>query len=249
MPDDSLVDVLYTAVDAVGRALAGVDDWGPSGLRPGQYQLDLVADAAALEVLHSAGLAVLSEESGLTAPDGSAGVVDLLAVLDPVDGSTNAAQRLPWYATSICVLDADGPLASVVVNQATGTNYDAERGAGARKDGRRLRASSRTSLSEAVVGITGFPRRLAGWAQFRAFGAASLDLCAVAEGSLDAFVSAGGSGLYSWDYLGAMLVCTEAGVCFAEADDLALVIRTPDRRQPIAAGTAELLEEVRRAGM
>ncbi|MBV8463689.1 MAG: hypothetical protein JO368_10370, partial [Acidimicrobiales bacterium] len=41
---------------------------------------------AALPVLHGAGLAVLSEESGLSG-DSSAG---LLAVIDPVDGSTNA---------------------------------------------------------------------------------------------------------------------------------------------------------------
>ena len=33
---------------------------------PGQYRLDLAADAAALPVLHGAGLAVLSEESGVT---------------------------------------------------------------------------------------------------------------------------------------------------------------------------------------
>ena len=37
---------------------------------------------------------------------------DLLVcvVLDPVDGSTNASRGLPCWATSLCALDADGPL-------------------------------------------------------------------------------------------------------------------------------------------
>ena len=48
------------------QALDGLEDWGPAGTRPGQYRLDLAADAAALPILHGAGLAVLSEESGLT---------------------------------------------------------------------------------------------------------------------------------------------------------------------------------------
>ena len=56
-------------------------------------------------ILHGAGLAVFSEESGLTGD----GVSGLLAVIDPIDGSTNAHRGIPFYSTSICVLDAEGP--------------------------------------------------------------------------------------------------------------------------------------------
>ena len=61
-------------------------------------------------------MGVVSEESGVHRP-GSA----LVAVIDPVDGSTNASRGIPWYASSICVLDADGPRVSVVANLATGS--------------------------------------------------------------------------------------------------------------------------------
>ena len=79
-------------------------------------------------------------------------------------------------------------------------------------------------------------------------GAAALDLCAVAEGVLDGYTVVGGSQLGSWDYLGAMLICIEAGAAFAERDGQELVtIDHSDRRRPIAAGTSELLDDFQAA--
>ncbi len=134
MDDARLLDVLDEAAFAVRGALDGFEGRGPSGGKPGQYLLDLAADGAALPVLHGAGMAVLSEESGVTgdAPSG------LLAVIDPVDGSTNADRGVPFYSTSICVMDAEGPRVGLVVNLATGERYAAVRGGGAEKDGRAL---------------------------------------------------------------------------------------------------------------
>ncbi len=114
-----MLQVLGEAARAVRAALDGLDDWGPAGTRPGQYRLDLAADAAALPILHRAGLAVLSEESGKTGDSAA----KLMAVIDPMDGSTNAHRGVPFYATSICVLDAEGPLVGLVVNQATGRPF------------------------------------------------------------------------------------------------------------------------------
>ena len=114
------------AADAVAGRARRARRLGAGGTRPGQYRSDLAADEAAVGILSDAGLGVLSEESGLHDADRP-----LLAVVDPLDGSTNASHGLPWYATSICVLDAEGPLAAVVVNQASGVRYDAVRAGGA----------------------------------------------------------------------------------------------------------------------
>ena len=187
MDDVRLLEVLDDAVAAVRAALDALEDWGPAGTRPGQYRLDLAADAAALPVLHGAGLAVLSEESGVTGGASSG----LLAVIDPVDGSTNAHRGVPFYATSICVLDAEGPRVGVVVNQATGVRFAAVRGGGADRDGETIAPSGCTHLGSAIVGISGFPGHHPGWAQYRALGAASLECCAVAEGVLDAYLVVG----------------------------------------------------------
>ncbi len=237
--DDSLLEVLYQATGAVARALDGLDDWGPSGNRPGQYKLDLAADEAAVTVLRTAGLAVLSEESGVTGDPGPT-----LAVLDPVDGSTNAHRGIPYYAVSMCVLDREGPRVSVVVNPATDDRYDAVRGGGARHNGAAVSPSGSTALSSSLVGISGCPPRHLGWAQYRAFGAASLECCAVAEGVLDAYLQAGEARLFGWDYLGGLLLCQEAGAVAADLAGQDLVVRDDSVRRPVMAATPALLAEV-----
>ena len=241
MDDAALVGVLHDAADAVHRALVSLEDWGPTA-RPTQYRSDLVADSAALEVLEDAGVGVLSEESGAHSAE-----LATLVVLDPVDGSTNASRGLPWYATSMCALDQGGARASVVVNQATGVRYEAVRGGGARRDGRPIRPSICTQMDDAVVGLSGFCPEHLGWAQFRALGAAALDLCAVADGSLDAYLDCGSDHHAPWDYLGAFLVCQEAGAAMADAVGRDLVARGyEDRRTPLAAATPELLADMSR---
>lgn len=238
MPADATLAVLGEAADAIAHAVAREKDWSAPGERDGQYRIDLIADDAALKVLEAAELDVLSEESGRSGARGG-----LLAVVDPIDGSTNAARGIPWYATSICVLDEDGPLCALVVNQAQKTRYAAVRGEGATRDGRPIKPSAITALAGAVVGVSGMPDGQVGWRQFRSFGAAALDLCSVADGRLDAFVEWGAGSLGSWDYLGGILICTEAGAHVTEAHGRALVARAHDeRRSPLAAATKSLLD-------
>ncbi len=238
--DQALLAICGDVVDAVKHALDRVDDWSLPGERPGQYGIDLVADAAALEVLDHAQLGVLSEESGLRRPD-----APLVAVIDPVDGSTNASRGIPWYACSVCVLDELGPTVSLVANLSSGVRYSAVRGGGSWRDGKRLAPSGCESIHQAVVAVSGYPRRHMGWSQFRAFGAAALDLCAVAEGVIDAYTVVGRSALGSWDYLGGMLVCTEAGARVKELDGLDLVTTGhAERRSVAAAATPGLLAQI-----
>jgi myo-inositol-1(or 4)-monophosphatase len=243
--DQELLSLCADVADAVGRSLETVTDWDAPGGRPGQYAIDLRADSAALEVLDRAGIGVLSEESGIRRPE-----APLVAVVDPVDGTTNASRRIPWYACSICVVDAEGPRVSYVANLVSDVRYSAIRGQGSWRNGEKLVPSNCTEIGKSIIGLSGYPRTWMGWSQFRALGAASLDLCAVAEGVLDAYAVVGGSRLGSWDYLGGMLVCTEAGAVVAEVDGLELVaIDHEARRQVVAAATAELLDQVTEAAI
>jgi len=235
-----VLEALRGAVQVVQDALTTIEDWRPGGERLGQYALDLVADAPVTRYLTAAGFGVLSEESGLHHPER-----DVVVVVDPVDGSTNASRRIPYYATSLCAVDADGALAATVVNLPTGETFEAVRGGGATRDGTPIHPSHTTTLPDALVAVNGLPGRHWGWAQFRSFGAAALDLCAVAEGMFDAFVNLWP--LYAWDYLGGVLVCTEAGVAVEEADGHDLVQLDPDRRLlPMGGATQEMLEEMLR---
>ncbi|MEM9203518.1 MAG: inositol monophosphatase [Actinomycetota bacterium] len=237
MDNVTVLEVLHRAVDAVVSAFAEHDDWGLSGGREGQYVSDLAADAAAVAVFEEAGLAVLSEESGLSQ------AATLVAVVDPLDGSTNASRPLPWFATSVCVLDAGRARAAVVHDHASGVRWDAVAGGGARVDGAPLVRREPVRLDESIVAINGLPSANPGWAQFRCYGAAALDLCAVADGRFDAFVDFDHEALGSWDYLGGMLICREAGVEVVDAFGRELeVVDHAARRTPVAAPSREVLE-------
>jgi myo-inositol-1(or 4)-monophosphatase len=229
--------LLVETAEAVANALRDVTDRGPSGHRIGQYALDVVADDAALVVLRRAGVGVLSEESGLELNDG-----DEVVVIDPVDGSTNASRGVPWYATSLCLMDADGPAAALVVNQATGVRYSAERDGGAWCDGVRLTPSDCADVGASIIGLNGLPPAHLGYAQSRVFGAVALDLCQVAAGVLDGYIDCIVDAHGVWDFAGAALICAEAGAPIVDLWDRDLFTLTHDsRRTPVAAGTPELL--------
>jgi fructose-1,6-bisphosphatase/inositol monophosphatase family enzyme len=234
------IALLAECASAVARVLGANADWGLSGRRPGQYTVDLTTDEAALGVLRAAHVSILSEESGFE--EGSRSEV---VVLDPLDGSTNASRGIPWFATSLCLVDGDGPAAALVVNQASGVRYWAERGGGAWRDGVRITPSPCAVLSDAVVAISGPPPHGAGWAQFRALGAAALDLCLVADGTVDGYVDCVSDAHGVWDYLGGALVCAEAGAIVTDALDRDLVVlEHAARRTPVAAATTDLHSEL-----
>jgi myo-inositol-1(or 4)-monophosphatase len=239
-PEDPerIAGVLDDAAAMVAEALAGTFDWGETGGRAGEHHSDVAADAAAVAVLDAAGYGVLSEESGRHGADRPVTVV-----LDPLDGSTNASRRLSWWAVSLCAVDADGPVVALVVDLRHGTRWTARRGGGAWRDGEAIRASGCTDLSRAIVGLNGLPAGHGGWAQFRALGAAALDLCAVADGTLDGYLDCTVDEHGAWDYLGATLVCREAGATVVDAAGRDLVtLEHGARRTPVAGSTPVLAD-------
>ncbi|MBE8525668.1 inositol monophosphatase [Amycolatopsis sp. H6(2020)] len=158
---------------------------------------------------------VLGEEGGGAAGDGVTWVVD------PIDGTVNFLYGLPWFAVSVAAQVGGESVAGAVVEPASGRVWSAARGHGAFLDGRRLAVSAPSSLEVTLVG-TGFaysPSRRMRQAKFAASllgnvrdirrnGAASLDLCAVAAGWLDAYVE---HGLNRWDWAAGALIAAEAG--------------------------------------
>ena len=208
---------------------------------PGQYALDVVADAAVLPILHGAGLAVVSEESGRS----GRGDAPITVVLDPVDGSTNCSRDIPYWSISLCAIDAEGPLCALVTNQATGVRTTAVRGKGASRDGEPVVPSAVRRVEDAVVSFSGTPQRSLPWQQLRSLGSAALELCDVAAGALDAYLT---SWLAPWDYLGGLLVCRESGAPVVDAHGGELMVTdASERRQLIAASTPELVDSVRSA--
>jgi len=235
-----VVDLFTYIADQVGAALRQTVDWGPSGRRDGQYSVDLVADEIVLAAIADADYGVLSEESGLTVREGRP-----LVIVDPLDGSTNASQGIPWYATSLCLADEVGLVVGLVRNQASGVTYRAVRGEGAWRDEHHIHASDCEALADAFVGLSGLPPTNLGWRQFRALGASALDLCLVASGVLDGFIDCSVDAHGVWDYAAATLICAEAGATVVDGLHRMLLVRDPEvKRTPVAAATDVLLESL-----
>jgi myo-inositol-1(or 4)-monophosphatase len=162
------------------------------------------------------------EESGADA--GSSG---LTWIVDPIDGTVNFLYGIPHYAVSIAVVEGEPDpatwraLAGAVVNPAIGEVFTATDGGGAFLGERSIHVAPNPELSQALVG-TGFSysaeQRLAQAAivaqligqvrDIRRMGTASLDLCSVACGRLNAYFE---RGLKPWDHAAGALVAKEAG--------------------------------------
>jgi myo-inositol-1(or 4)-monophosphatase len=163
------------------------------------------------------GDSVLGEEGGEHGTDRTG----VRWVIDPIDGTVNFVLGLPYYAVSVAA-EVDGvAVAGAVCSPTSGELFHARAGGGAFSGALRLRGPRDVPLSRAVVG-TGFAYnaerrgRQAGVvvallprvADIRRLGSASLDLCAVAAGRLDAYFE---SGLSPWDHAAGALIAAEAG--------------------------------------
>ena len=226
---------LRSCAEEIGEAVKAHRGRGLSGDRATQYHLDVAADDVARRVLGGAGFRVVSEESGVSG-DG-----EFTVVVDPIDGSTNCDRGIPFYSTSLAVLRNDELVAALVMNQATGTVFEAEKGSGARRDGRDIAPSAQKEIAHAIVGSSGYPSHNLGWSQNRSLGAASLEICLVADGSLDVFGVAQHTGLNVWDYLAGLLIVREAGAFDADYLSEQLVTSEDVVRHPVFACSQELL--------
>lgn len=150
-------------------------------------------------------------------------------IIDPVDGTTNFAHGLQLFCVSIA-LEVDGRVELGVVYDPSGDElFTAERGGGARLNGRPLAVSTQRTLVDGLL-CTGFPysvredrkepdhgatRHLSLFGAFleesqgvRRLGSAALDLCYVAAGRLDGYWE---ERIHPWDIAAGGLIVTEAG--------------------------------------
>jgi myo-inositol-1(or 4)-monophosphatase len=239
---ESILSDLRACALEIGEVVQSHRGRGFSGIRETQYHLDLAADEVAVRVLGGAGYRVVSEESGVT------GDASVTIVVDPIDGSTNCDRGVPFYATSLAAMRGNELVAGLVMNHATGTVFEAEKGSGATRDGTKIGPSGTGAISEAVISFSGWPSRHLGWAQVRALGAASLEVCLVADGSLDAFAVAQHSTLNPWDYLAGLLIVREAGAVASDYRGEDLETFESVLRRPVFCATQELLESVMNEG-
>lgn len=158
------------------------------------------------------------------------GKLELAWVPDPVDGTVNYSQGRPLHGVSVALIDPRSPRVAGVSLPALGRRYLAELGAGAYMNGTRVRVSGTVRLSEAVVSIGDFPTgkksverearqikilgRLARRVlRVRMHGAAAVDMCFVADGTVEAAITLSNR---IWDIQPGVLIVRGAGSIVVE---------------------------------
>ena len=160
--------------------------------------------------------AILAEESG------ASGAGEGKWIIDPVCGSLNFVQGIPYFGVSVALRAEGNVCVGVVYDPCRDEMFSGARGLGSFVNGNRLRVSDVSKVGNALL-LTGFPYgvrekvRLA-MTHFEAFviesqavrrgGSAALDLCYTAMGRCDGFWELD---LHPWDTAAGRVILEEAG--------------------------------------
>jgi myo-inositol-1(or 4)-monophosphatase len=208
--------VLPLAGTEAGRAQLGV---GAGGDRT--MEVDRAAEAvvfAALKAEADGGerFSALSEEAGMR----SFGADYPLVLVDPVDGSLNAKQGVPFFGIMLALLD--GPtvadtVAGCVVNLVSGESWTAIRKQGAWRAGQRVEVQPPQDRGRIqLLGLESTPRALAvarplveRSSKIRILGSMALAIAHTAAGGFDAFCAP--IPMRVFDMTASLLVLAETG--------------------------------------
>jgi myo-inositol-1(or 4)-monophosphatase len=184
---------------------------------------------------------LISEELGIR----KFGEGKKIVLVDPIDGSNNAKSGIPFFSTSLALLDGgtlDTLAVGYVINLAAGDEFWAMRGQGAFKNGARIRTSATQGITiaayEASSPATDIPRLMPLLAQAkrtRCFGSTALDLAYLASGAVSVFATATAS--RAFDYAAGMLILEEADGVITDLDGTSLdhIVVGLERTVPLLA--------------
>jgi len=182
-------------------------------------EVDLLAERTLIHLLETSypEYNIVSEEAGDLGRES-----EYCWVIDPLDGTHNFLHGHPHCCISIALLHKDEILAGVVYDALRNELFSARKGAGAQLDGRRIRVSETSKLSDSLL-CTGFPGSKGPETKFwlKSFaalmpraqsihrtGSSVLDLAYIACGRYDGFWE---MGLRDWDIAAGTLLIKEAG--------------------------------------
>jgi myo-inositol-1(or 4)-monophosphatase len=256
MDSPSLLDQVIAACRAVGR-----EEVMPRYLKVAHErkvdgslltEADLAAQEALIRRLHAiAPYPVLGEEmTEAEQRDVWALGDDGFWCVDPIDGTSNFVNGLPFFAISVALIRGRQSVLGVVYDPGADEAFYAVQGQGAFMNGERLPLKTPPSeLSRCMAGIElkRIDRTLAGRLAFehpfssqRNLGASTLDWCYVAAGRMHIYLH-GGQKL--WDYAAGCLILKEAGgaACTLAGGDFRA--GSPWNRSVLAALTPDLLAQ------
>lgn len=207
---------------------------------------------------HFPGDRILAEESGHhTAPNsGPDELAGRVWIVDPLDGTVNYANGIPFFCVSIALVVDGRPTVGVIHDPTRAELFAATADGPATLDGGAVHVSGKERLTDFVISLALGGRAVATRSRAvrrairipRSMGSAALALAYVANGRFDAFVQQGG--LSAWDVAAAGLIAARAGATVTDFEggpwfDEARVPRALGLLAAPPAHHATLLELVR----
>lgn len=215
-------DRLEAIIKEAGRIVLSYFDKKLTFTHKDQSGFATDADLAAEEYLIKELGLLLPEAAFFAEESGKSGSGAYCWVIDPLDGTTNFAHRIPYFCISVALTHHDKPIMGAIYQPITDEFFYAERGRGSFLNGAKMNVNPEQDLAKSMVAV-GFPyaknkqfmellegiqRILPETHSFRCYGAVALDLAYVAAGRLDgAFFE----GLGWWDVAAGILLIEEAG--------------------------------------
>jgi len=182
---------------------------------------DLESERIIVEVIQSeSNITILAEESGFISK-GTRSDTKWLWIVDPLDGSYNYKNNIPFCCVSIALWDDNSPLLGIVYDFDRGEMFEGIVNNSARQNGRAIHVSSIRKMSDAVL-CTGFPvgsgygwhelnhwaNNMYGFKKARMLGSAALSLGYLAAGRVDAYEE---EGIMLWDVAAGLAIVVAAG--------------------------------------
>ena len=142
-------------------------------------------------------------------------------IIDPLDGTTNYLQQIPYFAISVALMEGDELVVGIIYSVQHKECFYAWKDGGSYLNEVPIHVSSTKGLDNAII-ATGFPYSTDNYLPIietvgffiehargvRRFGAAALDLAYVACGRVDAYYE---GWINSWDIAAGILIVREAG--------------------------------------
>lgn len=246
-------DFLKVCVEAVRAGGAVVQEWfgRVEATKKGPADLVTPADFASQEAVRRVVLGAFPDHALLGEEEIPGEPVSVDAeyrwIVDPLDGTTNYAHGVPHYAVSLALAHRGEAIVGAVYDPVRDECFTAAAGGGAHLNGRSIRTSGVTEMSEAL-GAVGFPpavqadspdlrmftEAVVRCQSIRRTGSAALNLCYVAAGRFDLYWS---FSTKVWDVAAGTLLVREAGGALTAPDGSPFQL---DDAQFLAAATEPL---------
>lgn len=221
--------------------------------KKGRQDLVSQADRETETIIRDHISALFPEDGFLGEEYGAAGSTERMWIIDPIDGTANYLQGIPYWGVLLAYVENGRPLLSFTYDACRDELWTAEAGKGAWRNGKPIRCSTTSQADETLMALSfNFkiePRiytemlqaSIAKGIDHRRMGSSALKLAYVADGRFDAMVSMLTN---SWDVVPGLLLVKEAGGCVADFTAGGHPYDQPRAAAACAPGIRSVIEEI-----